>query len=60
MGWGAAHQDEGAGALDHDVKGAALGPDHAGIFETTLIGVWPERVEVSRLQARHRPRQRSS
>ena len=37
----------------NEVKCAALGPDHAGMFETTLLGaLWPERVDVSRLSAR--------
>ena len=33
-----------------DVKGAALGPDHAGMFETTLLhALWPERVAIGHL-----------
>ena len=54
----------------NEVKGAALGPDHAGMFETTLLNaLWPERVAIERLpqtsadvepddpwsDARHRP-----
>jgi len=34
----------------NQIEGAALGPDHAGIFETTLLhALWPQRVDISRL-----------
>lgn len=49
--WGAV--DDHQSIKINDVKGAELGPDHAGMFETTLLGaLWPERVDVSRLPAR--------
>jgi creatinine amidohydrolase len=32
------------------IEGPALSPDHAGVFETTLLsGLWPELVQVDRL-----------
>jgi len=32
------------------IEGLALGPDHAGLFETTLLGgLWPDRVQIDRL-----------
>ena len=32
------------------IEGLPFGPDHAGIFETTLLGgLWPDRVQVDRL-----------
>ena len=34
------------------VEGLALAPDHAGIFETTLLAaLWPELVQLDRLQS---------
>jgi len=34
------------------IGGLPLAPDHAGIFETTLLGgLWPERVDLGRLPA---------
>jgi creatinine amidohydrolase len=49
----AGHTSKALALSINDVKGAALGPDHAGMFETTLLGaLWPERVDVSRLPAR--------
>jgi len=52
--WNAAPHATKALALSiNEVEGAALGPDHAGMFETTLLGaLWPERVAVNRLPAR--------
>jgi len=47
------HMSKALALSINEVKGAALGPDHAGMFETTLLGaLWPERVDVSRLPAR--------
>jgi creatinine amidohydrolase len=35
-------------------EGADLGPDHAGVFETTLLhALWPDRVDISRLPPRN-------
>ena len=32
------------------IEGLSLGPDHAGIFETTLLAaLWPDRVQLDRL-----------
>jgi creatinine amidohydrolase len=32
------------------IEGLPLGPDHAGVFETTLLGgLWPDRVQIDRL-----------
>jgi creatinine amidohydrolase len=34
------------------IEGIAFAPDHAGIFETTLLGgLWPDRVEIDKLPA---------
>lgn len=34
------------------IEGLALAPDHAGIFETTLLGaLWPELVQLDRLKS---------
>jgi creatinine amidohydrolase len=34
----------------NEVQGAAIGPDHAGVFETTLLhALWPERVAIDQL-----------
>jgi creatinine amidohydrolase len=50
---GTGHRTKALALSINDVKGAALGPDHAGMFETTLLGaLWPERVDVSRLPSR--------
>jgi hypothetical protein len=47
------HMSKALALSINEVKGAALGPDHAEVFETTLLGaLWPERVDVSRLPAR--------
>ncbi len=36
----------------NEIEGLALPPDHAAIFETTLLGeMWPDRVDISRLPA---------
>jgi creatinine amidohydrolase len=49
----AAHGTKALALSISEVEGAALGPDHAGMFETTLLGaLWPERVDVSRLPVR--------
>ena len=57
---GAGRPTEALALAINDVKGAALGPDHAGIFETTLLdALWPERVDVSRLPPRVRARTRA-
>jgi len=38
-----------ATAVNH-IEGLPFGPDHAGIFETTLLGgLWPDRVQLDRL-----------
>ena len=52
--WNAADRTTKALALSiNEAKGATLGPDHAGMFETTLLGaLWPDRVDVGRLPAR--------
>jgi creatinine amidohydrolase len=43
-------QDEDAGAVDRRRESAALGPDHAGMFETALFGALrPERVDIRRV-----------
>jgi len=35
------------------IEGLAFAPDHAGIFETTLLGgLWPDRVRIDRLPSR--------
>jgi creatinine amidohydrolase len=35
-------------------EGTAIEPDHAGVFETTLLyALWPERVDLTRLPAKH-------
>jgi creatinine amidohydrolase len=32
------------------IEGLPFGPDHAGVFETTLLGgLWPDRVQINRL-----------
>ena len=32
------------------IEGLPIGPDHAGLFETTLLGgLWPDRVQIDRL-----------
>jgi creatinine amidohydrolase len=32
------------------VEGAAIAPDHAGVFETTMLSaLWPERVDLGQL-----------
>jgi creatinine amidohydrolase len=50
---GTGHRTKALALSINDVKGAALGPDHAGMFETTLLdALWPERVDASRLPAR--------
>jgi creatinine amidohydrolase len=34
----------------NQIEGLALGPDHAGIFETTMLAaLWPELVQINRL-----------
>ena len=34
------------------IEGLAFAPDHAGIFETTLLGgLWPDRVQIDKLPA---------
>ena len=34
------------------VEGASLAPDHAGVFETTLLhALWPDRVDIGQLPA---------
>lgn len=39
-----------------EVEGLAIAPDHAGLFETTLLGeLWPDRVDVSRLSPVGKP-----
>lgn len=36
----------------NQAEGTGMGPDHAGVFETTLLhALWPERVDISRLAA---------
>jgi creatinine amidohydrolase len=52
--WNAAEHTTKALALSiNEVKDAPLAPDHAGIFETTLLGaLWPARVDIGRLPAR--------
>jgi creatinine amidohydrolase len=36
----------------NEIEGLPLVPDHAGLFETTLLGeLWPDRVDLSRLPA---------
>jgi creatinine amidohydrolase len=36
----------------NEIEGLPLAPDHAGLFETTLLGeLWPDRVDLSRLPA---------
>jgi creatinine amidohydrolase len=36
------------------VKGLSLGPDHAGLFETTLLAaLWPDLVQLGRLPSLH-------
>lgn len=50
---GAGHRTKTLALSINEVKGAAFGPDHAGMFETTLLGaLWPERVDVGRLARR--------
>ena len=32
------------------IEGLPFSPDHAGVFETTLLGgLWPDRVQIDRL-----------
>lgn len=36
----------------NEIDGLPIAPDHAGLFETTLLGeLWPDRVDLSRLPA---------